>query len=158
MQHLTRADALLQGVLVDVTDHACEMGFEMLIYASAAVMQAHARRRCGRGRGGGRGARLRAVPGELPFPELAQAPRECEARLLDQRRGHAGGERTERHHQAGEPGLVVAPEPAGPVPVGIVTGEGVLGLLRVQMEGRRAMAAEEFLRGARGFVGARLPS
>jgi len=61
-------------------------------------------------------------------------------------------------HQAGEPGLVVAPEPAGPVPVGIVTGEGVLGLLRVQMEGRRAMAAEEFLRGARGFVGARLPS
>ena len=60
--------------------------------------------------------------------------------------------------QAGEPGLVVALPPGGPAPVGVVTGEGVLGLLRVQMEGRRAMAAEEFLRGARGFVGARLPS
>jgi len=41
MQHLTQADALLQGVLIDVTDLACEQGFEMLIYASAAVMQAH---------------------------------------------------------------------------------------------------------------------
>src|SRR3990172_1336657 len=60
--------------------------------------------------------------------------------------------------QAGEPGLVVALPPGGPAPGGGVTGEGVLGLLRVQMEGRRAMAAEEFLRGARGFVGARLPS
>jgi len=60
--------------------------------------------------------------------------------------------------RAGEPGLVVALPPGGPAPVGVVTGEGVLGLLRVQMEGRRAMAAEEFLRGARAFVGARLPS
>ena len=60
--------------------------------------------------------------------------------------------------QAGEPGLVVALPPGESAPVGVVTGEGVLGLLRVQMEGRRAMAAEEFLRGARGFVGARLPS
>jgi methionyl-tRNA formyltransferase len=55
----------------------------------------------------------------------------------------------------GEPGRVV---PLAGGEVGVQTGDGVLGLLRVQLEGRRAMSAEEFLRGQRGFIGAVLPS
>jgi len=41
--------------------------------------------------------------------------------------------------------------------LGVGTGEGILGVLRVQPEGRRAMTAAEFLRGQRDFIGARLP-
>jgi methionyl-tRNA formyltransferase len=40
----------------------------------------------------------------------------------------------------------------------IGTGEGVLGVLRVQLEGKRAMSAGEFLRGQRKIAGAVLPS
>ena len=46
----------------------------------------------------------------------------------------------------------------GPAPVGVVTGEGVLGVLDLQLEGRRAADAASFLRGHTDFVGARLPS
>ena len=42
--------------------------------------------------------------------------------------------------------------------VGVQTGEGILGVLRLQMEGRRAMTAAEFVRGQRGFLEASLPS
>jgi len=41
---------------------------------------------------------------------------------------------------------------------GVSTGDGVLGVVRVQLEGKRAMAAAEFLRGQREFIGAILPS
>ncbi len=41
---------------------------------------------------------------------------------------------------------------------GVGTGDGVLGILRVQREGKRVMSAAEFLRGQRGFIGAVLPS
>jgi methionyl-tRNA formyltransferase len=41
---------------------------------------------------------------------------------------------------------------------GVETGEGVLELLTVQLEGRRPLPVEEFLRGQRDFVGAVLPS
>jgi methionyl-tRNA formyltransferase len=40
---------------------------------------------------------------------------------------------------------------------GVGTGEGVLGILRVQAEGKRVMSAAEFLRGQREFIGAVLP-
>ncbi len=40
----------------------------------------------------------------------------------------------------------------------VSTGDGVLGVLRVQLEGKRAMSADEFLRGQRQFIGAILPS
>jgi len=43
-------------------------------------------------------------------------------------------------------------------PFGIGTGDGVLGVLQVQLEGKRAMSAADFLRGQRQFVGAILPS
>jgi methionyl-tRNA formyltransferase len=58
-----------------------------------------------------------------------------------------------------EAGRVVAlraeGSPAGAI-CGVGTGEGVLGLLRVQIEGKRAMAAEEFMRGQRDFIGSLL--
>jgi methionyl-tRNA formyltransferase len=37
--------------------------------------------------------------------------------------------------------------------IGVVTGEGVLGLCQVQMEGKRAMPANDFVRGRRDFIG-----
>ena len=40
---------------------------------------------------------------------------------------------------------------------GVSTGEGILGILKVQLEGKRAMSAAEFLRGQRQFIGAILP-
>lgn len=40
--------------------------------------------------------------------------------------------------------------------VGIQTGDGILGLVRVQLEGKRVMSGDEFARGQRGFVGSTL--
>ena len=57
----------------------------------------------------------------------------------------------------GPPGTVVALGGA-PTPLGVVTGEGVLGVLDLQLEGRRAADAASFLRGHTDFMGARLPS
>jgi methionyl-tRNA formyltransferase len=53
-----------------------------------------------------------------------------------------------------EPGMVVALSSGAPVGVG--TGEGILGLRRVQIEGKRPMPAAEFLRGQKAFIGQRL--
>jgi len=39
---------------------------------------------------------------------------------------------------------------------GVSTGEGILGVLKVQLEGKRAMSAAEFLRGQRQFIGTTL--
>jgi methionyl-tRNA formyltransferase len=57
----------------------------------------------------------------------------------------------------GTPGQVIATnyEQAA---VGVQTGEGVLGLVQVQLEGKRAMSGAEFVRGQRDFIGAQLPS
>jgi methionyl-tRNA formyltransferase len=41
---------------------------------------------------------------------------------------------------------------------GVNTGDGVLGILKVQLEGKRTMSAAEFLRGQRQLIGAILPS
>jgi len=40
---------------------------------------------------------------------------------------------------------------------GVKTGDGILGVSKVQLEGKRAMSAAEFLRGQRQFIGAILP-
>jgi methionyl-tRNA formyltransferase len=40
---------------------------------------------------------------------------------------------------------------------GIGTGDGILGVSKVQLEGKRAMSAAEFLRGQRQFIGVILP-
>ncbi len=58
-----------------------------------------------------------------------------------------------------EAGRVIPLEPAQKqfgVGFGVGTGEGILGVIRVQIEGKRAMAAEEFVRGQRDFMGDRL--
>ena len=55
-----------------------------------------------------------------------------------------------------EVGQVVAMEGAKAA-FGVGTGGGILGVLKVQMEGKRAVSAADFLRGQREFVGALLP-
>lgn len=57
----------------------------------------------------------------------------------------------------GEIGKVVAVKGNPPISIGVQTGEGILGLLQVQPEGKRVMTAEEFVRGQKDFVGALLP-
>lgn len=47
--------------------------------------------------------------------------------------------------------------PTSTAAFGVNTGGGVLGILRVQLEGKRAISAAEFLRGQREFIGAILP-
>ena len=41
---------------------------------------------------------------------------------------------------------------------GIITGDGLLGVVELQLEGKRAMKTAEFLRGQRSFIGSKLPS
>jgi len=55
-----------------------------------------------------------------------------------------------------EVGKVIALPPTAPAAVGVQTGEGVLGLLGVQLEGKREMDAREFLVGHRDFIGSLL--
>ena len=57
--------------------------------------------------------------------------------------------------QFNQPGQVV-PLALAQVPVGIVTAQGILGLKILQLEGRRAVPAGEFLKGHSQFLGARL--
>lgn len=54
-----------------------------------------------------------------------------------------------------EPGRVL-PLGLANVPVGIATAQGILGLKTLQLEGRRAVAAAEFLKGYPQFLGAQL--
>ena len=59
-----------------------------------------------------------------------------------------------------EVGQVIASTPAldrVKAAFGVSTGDGILGVLRVQLEGKRIMSAAEFLRGQRQFIGAILP-
>ena len=56
-----------------------------------------------------------------------------------------------------EPGLVIPLKETGTV-LGVVTGQGVLALGSVQMEGRRVVSSSEFLQGYPDFLGTRLPS
>jgi len=54
-----------------------------------------------------------------------------------------------------EVGLVVALDSKSGF--GVATGDGILAISRVQLEGKKAMPAAEFLRGQREFIGAGLP-
>jgi methionyl-tRNA formyltransferase len=56
-----------------------------------------------------------------------------------------------------EPGSVVAIEESAAV-FGVVSGDGVLGIIKVQLEGKKVAAAGEFLRGQREFLGTVLGS
>ena len=59
--------------------------------------------------------------------------------------------------EPGEPGMVVRLEHQTS-PIGVVTGQGVLGLNRLQMEGKSPVTSGEFVSGYREFVGSKLPS
>jgi|TARA_Y100000031_G_scaffold86717_1_gene95398 methionyl-tRNA formyltransferase len=61
---------------------------------------------------------------------------------------------TERNVNIGR----VAALDKGEAVFGVGTGAGVLGVLKVQLEGKRVMTAAEFLRGQKEFIGAVLPS
>ena len=56
----------------------------------------------------------------------------------------------------GEAGEVVALSKPAPADVGVVTGNGILGLCQVQLEGKRQMPVAEFVRGQRDFIGSSL--
>jgi len=58
--------------------------------------------------------------------------------------------------RSGEVGKVIALSPLAPTSVGVGARDGVLGLLSVQLEGKREMSAEEFVRGQRDFIGSSL--
>jgi len=62
----------------------------------------------------------------------------------------------ERTLEAGQV-VVLAPATESKAAFGVSTGEGILGVLKVQLEGKRTMSAAEFLRGQRQFTGAVLP-
>jgi methionyl-tRNA formyltransferase len=55
-----------------------------------------------------------------------------------------------------ETGSVIALPGEPKAAIGVQTGDGILGLIMVQMEGKRVMSAEEFLRGQRDFAGSHL--
>ena len=55
-----------------------------------------------------------------------------------------------------EAGKVVALPPGAKATIGVQTRDGVLGLVRVQQEGKRAMVAEDFIRGHSDFMGSNL--
>jgi len=53
--------------------------------------------------------------------------------------------------------VALAPASGSKAVFGISTGEGILGVLKIQLEGKRVMSAAEFLRGQRQFIGTVLP-
>jgi methionyl-tRNA formyltransferase len=58
--------------------------------------------------------------------------------------------------KSGTPGTVVQLPAGSGAEVGIVCGSGILGLLKVQIEGKKEMNASDFIRGQRDFIGSLL--
>lgn len=54
-------------------------------------------------------------------------------------------------------GTVISLEGVSDMEVGIVAGKGVLGLKRVQLEGKKEVTVSDFVRGQRDFIGSVLP-
>ncbi len=52
--------------------------------------------------------------------------------------------------------VITLPQSGEKAAIGVQTRDGILGLVKVQLEGKRAISAEEFLRGQRGFEGSHL--
>ncbi len=89
----------------------------------------------------------RKVRAYIPWPTLMTRWRGKWLKIL----------RARAHPEArveGSPGTVVAWGQSA----GVITGQGVLELLEVQLEGKRPLEIEVFLRGARGFIGSVLES
>jgi methionyl-tRNA formyltransferase len=64
-------------------------------------------------------------------------------------------ESTPSSGKRGDPGRVLQ---LGHSDIGVQTGDGILQVQRLQLEGKREMTGEEFIRGQRDFVGSALPS
>jgi len=56
------------------------------------------------------------------------------------------------------PGKVIALKPGEATSLGIFTGDGLLGVVELQLAGRKASDGDSFLRGRADFLGAQLPS
>jgi methionyl-tRNA formyltransferase len=54
---------------------------------------------------------------------------------------------------SGQTGRIIDLHHSSPAQVGVECGQGVLGMLTVQLEGKRKMTTEEFIRGQRDFIG-----
>ena len=61
-----------------------------------------------------------------------------------------------RAQQRGEVGRVVELPCTAPLRIGVVTGDGILGLGELQLEGKRQVSVEEFVRGHGDFIGSSL--
>ncbi|MFC2027170.1 methionyl-tRNA formyltransferase [Chloroflexota bacterium] len=55
-----------------------------------------------------------------------------------------------------EPGVVVALSQDSEIPIGIGTGDGVLGIYRIQIEGKKPNTSSDFIRGQREFIGGKV--
>ncbi len=55
-----------------------------------------------------------------------------------------------------EPGRVVSVQRDGATHIGVGTGDGILELLRVQLEGKKVVSIRDFVQGHREFIGSRL--
>ncbi len=88
-----------------------------------------------------------------PWPGLFTRWQEKSVRLVEVRAGDAFPGSVQYGDAA--TGEVVA-LPMDDVPVGVATAGGVLGLKTLQLEGRRAVSAREFIRGYPDFIGSRL--
>lgn len=93
----------------------------------------------------------RQVRAYYPWPSCFTHWRGALLKVLE-----ASEARPEAHGEgaaSASPGQVVALSEGG---AGVVTGDGILELRRVQLEGRRAIGIKEFISGHRDFIGARL--
>ena len=92
---------------------------------------------------------LEAVP--LPQEAKREIGMVAEVGRLERERGVEA-----RRIEEGEVVVLKPGEVPSNVAFGIQTGEGILGIVRVQLEGKRAMSSAEFLRGQKNFEGALL--
>jgi methionyl-tRNA formyltransferase len=74
-------------------------------------------------------------------------------KILEAQPLEGGVDTLEQPAQRVEPGLVTTREEAGHEVMSIVTGSGFLLVKQVQLEGKKAMSAEEFLRGNKQIAG-----
>ena len=88
-----------------------------------------------------------------PWPGLFTKWQEKSLRLLEV--SLLDGQIRTNSIPAAEPGEVVALD-TEKTPIGIGTAQGILGVKQLQLEGRRAASASEFLRGYPNLIGSRL--
>ncbi|MDD4635171.1 MAG: methionyl-tRNA formyltransferase [Dehalococcoidales bacterium] len=61
------------------------------------------------------------------------------------------------HHSQEKPGSVISFGGTSDMNVGVVTGKGILGIKKIQLEGKKEVLTADFIRGQRDFIGSVLP-